>query len=332
MIIVRSPLRISYFGGGTDLPSWYKNNKKGGAVIASAINKYSYINIRYLEKFYDHNFRVRYYRNEEKLNISNIDHPIVKIILQKYYKNTKGLEIIHNADLPARSGLGSSSSFTNCLLKSVYELQKKKIPNELLWKKSLEIEQQVDGNGVGSQDQITTAIGGTNYIRFKKNKINIQKFKNLKNIEYFKDHCSLYFLGFVRDAKNIEKDKIKNIKNRSEIYNELLTLCFEAKKLFEKKNILNLNEIGELMRNQWALKKHLSNKVSNTKINQLYNFGLKSGAIGGKILGAGGGGFFIFLSKNKKEKKKLINKIDKIKVIDFKFDTEGTKVIYNNKF
>ena len=201
-----------------------------------------------------------------------------------------------------------------------------------MWKKSLEIEQKVDGNGVGSQDQITTAIGGTNYIRFKKNKINVHKFKNLKNIEYFKDHCSLYFLGFVRNAKNIEKDKIKNIKNRSEVYNELLTLCFEAKKLFEKKNSLNLNEIGELMRNQWALKKNLSNKVTNTKINQLYDFGLKSGAIGGKILGAGGGGFFIFLSKNKKEKNKLINKINKIKVIDFKLDNEGTKVIYDNKF
>ena len=328
MIIVRSPLRISYFGGGTDLPSWYENNSQGGAVLASAINKYSYINIRYLDKFYDHKFRIRYFKNEEKNQINKIEHPIIRNVLEKYHLNKNGLEIIHNADLPARSGLGSSSAFTNSLLKSIHLLKNKKISNNSLWKQSLKIERFVDGNGVGSQDQITTALGGTNFITFKKKRIIIQKITKLKNINYFKKHCSLFFLGFARNAKSIEKDKIKNINKKKKIYDQLFNLCLEANNLFQAKKDLNLNYIGELLREQWNLKKNLSTKVTNSNIDKFYELGINSGAIGGKILGAGGGGFFLFLSKNQREKKRLIDKVNKIKLVNFDFDEEGTKAIY----
>ncbi len=331
MIIVRSPLRISYFGGGTDLPKWYENNNMGGAVIASAINKYSYINIRFLEKFYDHKFRIRYFKNEEKNSIEKIEHPIIKSILKNFYNESKGLEIIHNADLPARSGLGSSSAFTNGLLKSLYFLKNKKISNSLLWKETLKIERLIDGAGVGSQDQITTAIGGSNFISFKKNNIKITQFTNLNNINFFIKHCSLFFLGFTRNAKKIELDKVENMHKKQLIYEELFNLCIEAKDLFKKKEGLNLNYIGELLRDQWDLKKNLSKKVTNSNIDDLYEKGLRSGAIGGKILGAGGGGFFIFLSKNMREKKKLIDQINKIKLVNFDLDKDGTKVIYNSQ-
>ena len=327
MIIVRSPLRISYFGGGTDLPSWYENNSQGGAVIASAINKYSYINIRYLDKFYDHKFRIRYFKNEEQNKIKKIEHPIIKSVLEKYHTNKLGLEIIHNADLPARSGLGSSSAFTNSLLKSLYLLKNKKISNNHLWKQSLEIERKVDGNGVGSQDQITTALGGTNFITFKKKKITIKKLTKLKNINHFKNHCSLFFLGFARNAKSIEKDKVNKMNKKKKIYDQLFNLCIEANNLFQAKKDLNVKYIGELLREQWNLKKNLSTKVTNPKIDKFYEIGINSGAIGGKILGAGEVVSFYFYQKIK-EKKRLIDKIKNIKLVNFDFDEEGTKVIY----
>lgn len=330
MIIVKSPLRISFFGGGTDFPKFYNTNKDGGAVIAAAINKYNFINIRELENFFNHKYRLRYYINEEINKISHIRHPVIKTILSKYLNNKKGYEIIHNSDLPARSGLGSSSSFTNALLKAVYAQLNLNIKKTDLWKKSLKIEQSIEKDGVGSQDQIITALGGVKFIKFKRDGVIIKNMKNLKNINFFKDRCSLFFTGFTRSASKIEKGKINLLKKNYSLYQDLLSICLEAFKNFENSKDISILNMSELLKEQWKIKKSLSNNVSNKNIDELYHYGLKNGAVAGKILGAGGGGFFMFLSKDKNQKKKLIKSIKSINLIDFDFDKEGSQILYRS--
>ena len=330
MIIARSPLRISFFGGGTDFPKFYKTNTLGGAVINAAIDKYNYINIRQLDNYFKHKYRIRYFVNEEINKIKDIKHPIIRLIFKKYLNNKNGYEIVHNSDLPARSGLGSSSSFTNALILASLSYQNLNINNNELWKKSIKIEQSIEKDGVGSQDQIITALGGVKFINFKSNQVKVLDLKNYENIKFFKERCSLFFTGFTRIASKIEKDKIKSLKQNYSLYQDILSICFEAYKNFESEKNINLSTMSELFREQWKIKKSLSDNVSNKKIDDLYNFGLKNGAVAGKILGAGGGGFFMFLSKDLKSKKKLIKKIKSISLVNFNFDNDGTKIIYRS--
>ena len=332
MIIIRTPLRISFFGGGSDLPSWYKNYNDG-CVLSTSINKYSYIQIRDLDNYFNHKYRVRYYINEEKNNVSDISHPVVRLVFQKFFnKKSKGVELIHNADLPARTGLGSSSAFTVSLLHSIYELKNIKFNNNKLWQDSINIEQNLLKEAVGSQDQIACALGGLNFITFKKKKIHVENLNIYKKkIACLEKNLSLVFLGLRRDAKKIEKDKILNISDSKNYLNEIVSVCKEGKKLFSSNNTNFLKEFGKLLNIQWDLKKQLSKKVSNKTIDEVYSWGMKNGAIGGKLLGAGGGGFFLFLSKNEIEKKKLINSFKDKNFIKFKFDVDGSKKIYDNR-
>jgi len=331
MIIIRTPLRISFFGGGTDFPEWYKNSSKGGIVIASAINKYCYINIRFLDKYYDHKYRIRYYVNEEKNNIKKIKHPIVREVLNNFVKKNddRGFEIIHNADLPARTGLGSSSAFSVSLIHAINKLQNISITKKKIWSSAINIEQKILSEGTGSQDQIITTEGGFNCIKFNKKNISIIKYNRFNaNINFLKKHCSLFFLGFARDAQKIEKDKKKNIINKIKDYEYLYELCSEAKKTLDDRRGNLMEKLSLLMREQWNVKKGLSNYVTNSKINDFYDYAIKNGASSGKILGAGGGGFFLFISSNLKQKKKLINKLNNFNYVNFDYDFEGTKKIY----
>jgi len=331
MIIVRTPFRISYFGGGTDFPEWYKNFYEGGMTLCAAIDKYCYINIRYLNDYYDHKYRIRYYKNEEKNKIDLIKHPCVREVLKKYGKSNLGYEIIHNADIPARTGLGSSSAFTVSLINAIHKLRKISINKTDLWNKAINLEQRILKEAVGSQDQIITTIGGFNLIKFKKNNIKIKQYpKNNININALKDNISLFFLGFGRDAKKIEKDKIRRLQDKKKNYFDLYKICEEATNIISGNNF-NITEIASLLNEQWKIKKALSTFVSNQKINNLYDYALRSGALGGKILGAGGGGFFLFLSRNRFEKKKLISNLLKFQHINFNYDYEGSKVVYETK-
>lgn len=332
MIIIRTPLRISFFGGGSDLPSWYKNYNDG-CVLSTSINKYCYIQIRDLDNYFNHKYRIRYFINEEKNNISDISHPVVRVAFNKFFKKkSKGVELIHNADLPARTGLGSSSAFTVSLLHSLYELKKIKFNKNKLWQDSIDIEQNLLKEAVGSQDQIACALGGLNFITFKKKKIHIENLSIYKKkISYLEKNLSLVFLGLDRDAKKIEEDKIFNISHSKNYLNEITSVCNEGKKLFLSNNNNFVKEFGILLNTQWNLKKQLSKKVSNKSIDEVYSWGMKNGAIGGKLLGAGGGGFFLFLSKNEIEKKKLINSFKDKNFIRFKFDIDGSKKIYDNR-
>ena len=330
MLTCRSPFRISYFGGGTDFPEWFNRNDKG-LVISTTIDKYCYVLLRTLPPFFSFNYRLRYFNTETVKKINQIKHPTIKNILQRYHHSKKGLEIIHYADLPALSGLGASSSFTNCLLSSVHKYNKIEISKKILAQQSVFVEKNLLGENCGLQDQYASAYGGFNQIIFKKNGISIKQIPISKEKKKLLENNTLiFFTGISRKANNIEKNKIKTLNKNIIYYEQIYELAKEAKKIFLRKNNESfLKYIAELLNESWKLKKELSSEVSNDYINNIYNFGLKNGAIAGKILGAGGGGFIMFLTKNSSQKIKLVKSLSKLINVDFKFEDQGTEIIHN---
>jgi D-glycero-alpha-D-manno-heptose-7-phosphate kinase len=333
MFIARVPLRVSYFGGGTDFPEWF--NLNNGLVLSSTINKYCYILIRELPPFFPFKYRIRYYNTETVKTIDQIKHPTVKQSLKHFYKKNSGLEIIHFSDLPSLSGLGASSAFTVGILRILFEIKKKKISNYALANNAIFIEKKILKESCGYQDQFACAVGGFNEINFKKNKIHIKPISTSnKNKKALEDNTSIFFTGVTRHADLIEKEKIKKMKLNKKLYKELYNTATEAKKIFASNTSTDdfLYEISSLMRESWNLKKNLSSKVSNSYIDQIYQYALSNGAVAGKILGAGGGGFMMLLSKSLEEKKRLISKLSKLKLVNFKFENSGCKLLKKNSY
>jgi len=325
MIISRTPLRISFFGGGTDFPDWY--NQSRGKVISTSIDKYSYVTARYLPPFFEFSYRLRYYIKEEVKKISSIKHSSIRETL-KYLKFKEKLEIIHNADLPAQSGLGASSSFTVGLLNCLYNLSGKKVSKKKLYLNAIEIEQNKIREYVGSQDQTTCANGGANIINFRKNKIIVSPISlNNNNLKKLENSVFLVFTGLTRKADLIEKEKLSNLKSNSKFYEELLRITDQAeKKLFSSSNIVE--DFADLMDEHWWLKKQLAKSVTNQEIEDIFKKGKKHGAYSGKLLGAGGGGFFMFLIDP--NKKRHFTKVFKnYIVVPVKFENYGSKIIYH---
>ena len=326
MIITRTPLRISFFGGGTDFPEWYEKNENAG-VISTSINKYNFINIRSLPPFFKYKHIVRYYKREEVMKISSIKHPSVRECL-KHQNIKQGIEIVHHADVPALSGLGSSSSFTVGLLNGLCAFKGENITKKELSYRAIKVERSLIKEKVGCQDQTVAAFGGFNHIKFK-SEFNIEVNPiaiKLDELNYFQSNLFLIFTDFQRNASDIEKSKLKNLNKIDdyllsirEIKDEAYTYMSSNKKDFDK--------FGKLLNEQWKIKKLLSNKVSNKKLDDIYNFALSSGSIGGKLLGAGGGGFFIFYVKKNKHKE-FREKMKKFLIVPFKFDFTGSQVIY----
>ena len=328
MIISKTPFRISFFGGGTDFREFYTQNHNSG-VIATTINKYCYISIRELPNFFDHLHRISYSKIEEVKSIQDIQHPVIKSILQMYKINT-GLEIHYDADIPARSGLASSSAFTVGMLNVIMEMLNEKRNKYILADKALYVEQNILKEAVGSQDQIITSFGGLNHIKFCKDgtyEINSLKL-DFEQKNKLLDHLMLFYTGTQRYAVNIESDKIKNIKKNSEYLKNISKIKDEALNLFSKKE-LNFFEIGNLLNNSWQQKKYLSSKVTLPLIDEAYETAINNGAYGGKLLGAGGGGFLLFIvppSRKNKVRRVLKNLLE----IVFNFENEGSKIIFNS--
>jgi D-glycero-alpha-D-manno-heptose-7-phosphate kinase len=298
MIVCRTPFRISFFGGGTDYPSWYKEHS--GMVLSSTINKYSYLTVRSLPPFFDYQYRVRYFQQEFAASIDDIQHPAVKECI-KYLNVENGLEIVHNADLPAQSGLGSSSTFTVGLLHALHTLQHKMPAKRELALQAIEVEQDRIGEAVGSQDQTAAAFGGFNIIRFgpgSPSNIDVspliipdQKLQDLQ------EHLLLCFTGFARTASTVAKVQIEATPSKEAELNRMYQLCEDAVSLLLSKDA-TLHSFGELLNEQWSVKRSLTDIVTNSKIDEIYEMGLRNGATGGKLLGAGGGGVHaIFCSK-----------------------------------
>ncbi|MFH1582621.1 MAG: kinase [bacterium] len=324
MIISRTPFRISFFGGGTDYPVWYRENK--GAVLSTTIDKYCYITLRYLPPFFPHKHRIVYSEIEMVKDVNEILHPAVRETL-KFLKIDKGIEIHHDGDLPARTGLGSSSSFTVGLLNSLYAL-KGFIPSKLqLAKEAIHIERDLLKENVGAQDQVAAAYGGFNKISFNGNdEIKVEPITIKKEkIKQLEDHLMLFFTGFSRFASDVAKDQIKNTPQKREELIQMGQMVDEAINILNKGE--NILEFGKLLDKTWQIKKTLSDKITTPEIDSVYQRATKAGAIGGKLLGAGSGGFMLFFVPPESQPEVRAELKDLLEV-KFNFENEGSQIIY----
>jgi D-glycero-alpha-D-manno-heptose-7-phosphate kinase len=324
MIINRTPLRISFFGGGTDLPAYYKENC--GAVISTTINKYCYISCRRLPPFFEYKHRIVYSKYEHVNEIDEIIHPSIRETF-RFMKIGDGLEIHCDGDLPARTGLGSSSSFTVGLLHALYALKGKMVSKKRLALESIYIEQELIKENVGSQDQVAAAFGGLNKIAFNGNhNIDVTPITIAKSRKQaFQDHLMLFFTGFSRFASDIEADKIKKISKKKDELDTLYKMVDEAVRILSEDG--SLIDFGKMLHESWKIKKSLSEKVSTSHIDDIYETAIRNGAIGGKILGAGGGGFVLFFVRPD-QRDKLREALGSLLYVPFGFDTTGSQIIF----
>jgi D-glycero-alpha-D-manno-heptose-7-phosphate kinase len=323
MIISRTPFRVSFFGGGTDYPKW--SQEHGGVVLSTAIDKYCYITCRYLPQFFEHNYRIVYSKIENVRTIDEIGHPAVRAVLG-YYHNEKGLEIHHDGDLPARSGLGSSSSFTVGLINAVNALHGSYISKEELAAQAIDVEQNVIGESVGSQDQISAAFGGFNRIEFLRDgSFQVAPIILRKNRLYeLQDNLMLFFTGLSRNAPEIAQSKIENFKNREIELFRMKEMVTEAITLLQGNG--PIADFGRLLRESWQYKRTLSSKVTNPEIDAIFDIAMANGAIGGKLLGAGGGGFVLLFVPP--ERQALIReKFRHLVNVPFRFENSGSRIV-----
>ncbi len=326
MVISRTPFRISFFGGGTDYPSWYREN--GGAVISTTIDKYCYISIRYLPPFFKHKHRIVYSFIENVSHFKEIKHPVVREVLN-LFKIDKGVEIHHDGDLPARSGIASSSAFTVGILNAIYALKGNMISKGDLANKSIYVERNILKENVGSQDQVAVAYGGLNKIIFSNDhSFRVEPVTLTKGrINELENHLMLIFTGISRYASNIAAEQLRNTSKKSRELTIMQQMVNQAVDILNSKT--DIIRFGELLHESWQLKKTLSRRISNTLIDKVYNQALKKGAVGGKILGAGGGGFLLlFVAPDKRENvKKQLKYFLEVK---FAFENNGSQIIYYN--
>ncbi len=326
MIITKTPYRISFFGGGSDYPEWY--NKFGGSVLSTTIDKHIYITTRFLPNFFKHKYRFVWSKIENVKKINQIRHRAVKNLL-KELKVKKGLEIHYDGDLPARSGMGSSSCFVVGLTKTLHELYGNKISKMRLAKEVINFEQNVMKEVVGSQDQVAAVFGGFNKISFrKKDKIKIKKIGTNKNIKKLENNLLLIYTRVNRTAHRIASTFVDKLTTSKRDYiKEMIEHVDEGEKILKYGDV---KEFGDLLNSSWILKKKLSPSITNYKINNLYDRAIKYGALGGKLLGAGGGGFLL-VYMDKKFRKKFFLDNKNIINIPFKFSNSGSQVIFKDE-
>jgi D-glycero-alpha-D-manno-heptose-7-phosphate kinase len=325
MTISRTPLRISFFGGGTDFPAWYKQH--GGAVLSAAIDKYCYVHCRKLPPFFDYKHKVVFFSKQEAFNdISEIQHPAVREVY-RFMDVKEGLVMQHDADLPSHSGLGSSSAFTVGLLNALYALRGTLITKKRLALEAIHVEQDMIKEAVGSQDQIASAFGGFNRINFTANSIEVNPI-TIDNGKILKlqSHLALFFTGFSRFAAEIEKDKLSHLDQKSSELKAIQSMVESAIGILNG-NDTSYDDFGRLLHESWLLKKNLSHLVSTPELESIYAKGLAAGALGGKILGAGGGGFFLFFIDPEK-RQSLQKALSPLTYVPFQFDNLGSQVIY----
>lgn len=324
MIISRTPFRISLFGGGSDYPAWYKEH--GGSVLGFAINKYCYISVRELPPFFEHKHRIVYSAIEMANKVDEIDHPSVRGVL-KELGDDKGLEIHHDGDLPARSGLGSSSSFTVGLINALYALDGRMISKRQLAHKAIHIEQGVIKEHVGSQDQVWAAYGGINRIDFATDdSISVTPMRISKGRrEELRGNLMLCFTGVSRIAETIARKQISNLKNRTDSIHKMTEMVDEAVEILGNDG-RPLSELGSLLDQSWRLKRELADGVTNAGIDDAYQAARDAGALGGKVLGAGGGGFMLFYVEP--DRRQAVSESLKTMLrVSFDFDMSGSKIV-----
>lgn len=327
MIITRTPFRLSFFGGGTDYNSWFERN--GGLVIGSTFNKYNYISVRKLPPFFDHRSRIVYSRAEEVLDNQDIQHPAVRNCL-KYLGITDGLEIHYDGDLPARSGIGSSSSFTVGFLNALHAFKGKMPTKYELARQAIHVEQELSKENVGIQDQILTCYGGLNVVEMGLgNQFRVTPLilpTDYKNS--LESHIMLAFSGQTRFSSEVAGKQIQKISAGS-LDDQMRTMYQIAVEGLDKfRANSDIVEIGKLMDKSWQVKRSLTPEVSTDLVNEAYETAIMNGAFGGRLLGAGGGGFLMLVCPPELQPKVKEALKNQIKVwVPFKFEEDGSRVL-----
>jgi len=324
MIICRTPFRISFFGGGTDYPAWYR--KHGGVVLGGAIDRYCYLTVRYLPPFFEHRIRVIYSHIENCQTIDDIRHPSVRESL-RFMNITRGVEIHHDGDLPARSGMGSSSSFTVGLLHALHALRGEVVSKQQLAAEGIHMEQEVLKETVGSQDQVFAAHGGVNTIHFGiSGDISVRPLTIPRSrLDELNDHLMLVFTGINRTASDIAGSYVAAIDDRRRELRTLMNLVDEATELLTSK--ADIHGFGELLHEAWTAKKSMGARVTNPEIDAMYEAARAAGALGGKLLGAGGGGFLLLFVPPDKQAN-IRKRLDKFIHVPFRFERTGSQIIF----
>lgn len=325
MIITRTPFRISFFGGGTDYPVYYREH--GGSVLSTTINKYCYITCRYLPPFFDHKYLIRYSRKELPNAIDEIQHPSVRECL-RYLNIDKGIEMVHTGDIPARSGIGSSSAFTVGFLHALYTLQGKIVTKRKLAFDAIHVEQDLIGEHVGSQDQVAAAFGGFNKIEFGNSEgIVVQPLPiGEHKLRSLQDSLLFYFSGFSRTASHIAQEQIKETPKKLAELQTMREMVDEAVSILNGRHD-SLQDFGKLLHETWMIKRSLTRNISTNHIDDIYETARRAGALGGKICGAGGGGFLtLYVPPDRQPCVK--EALKGLLLVPFRFETLGSHIVH----
>jgi D-glycero-alpha-D-manno-heptose-7-phosphate kinase len=324
MIITSTPFRISFFGGGTDYPIWYREH--GGAVLSTTIDKCCYITCRKLPPFFEYHSRISYSKVENVSRNDAIQHPSVRACLQ-FLSIEAGVEVHHVADLPARTGLGTSSAFTVGLLKALYALRNQMCDKRTLASQAIHVEQDLLGEAVGAQDQVSAAYGGFNRINFNQDgSIEVRRMLTSRDrLSELDQHLALYFTGFSRTASEIAQEQIRMTPHKKHELDTMVQLVDEGEAIIADP-VRPLYEFGRLLHEGWQIKRTLTQKISNPSIDEIYEAGLSAGALGGKLVGAGAGGFMLFfVPPDRREALRI--RLKKLLCIPFSMSSKGSEVI-----
>jgi D-glycero-alpha-D-manno-heptose-7-phosphate kinase len=330
MIIVRSPLRVSFFGGGTDHPAWL-NRGEQGAVLSTTIDKYIYVQMRRLPAVFDFNYRVAWGMLEEVQSLNEVQHPVVREALKHYGADEEsGWEVIYNADLPSKSGLGSSSSFTVSLLHAYFGNKERLCSKHMLAKEAIFVEQQLLKETVGYQDQIAAAYGGFNRIDFGPDgEFRVRPVQiNTARRHELESSMMMFFTGFTRSADEVERKKVAKFGDRTSELRSIYEMVDEGERILSDAS-RPVSDFGELLHHTWMAKRSLDPAVSNAMIDERYEGAMRAGALGGKLLGAGGGGFLLMYVPLSK-RAAVIESMKGMTYVPLKMERGGTQVVLYN--
>lgn len=325
MIITKTPFRMSFFGGGTDLPSFF--NEHGGAVISTTFDKYCYVNVRHMPPFHPYISELVHNRFERVNNIEDIEHPLIRECMRLH--DIHEIRLTYEGDLPARTGLGTSSTFAVGMLNAFCALKGKMMSKRQLAQEAIHVERDVLQEHGGWQDQVAAAFGGLNRIDFKDGNFSVHPIiispERKKELD---ENLLLFYTGIQRFSSEIQADTFAKPTDKVQQLKDMLALVNEAEKVLCDRDA-SLNEFGRMLDTTWKLKRGTGVKVSNGSIDELYSKAIKAGALGGKLLGAGGGGFLLFYcEKDKQEALKAA--LGQLMIVPFHFENEGTQILYYN--
>ena len=323
MIITQTPFRMSFFGGGTDMESYFREN--GGAVLSTTFDKYCYVNVRHLPPFFDYSSEFSYSKIERVNSLDEIMHPAIKNAMEML--DMHEIRLTYEADLPARSGLGTSSSFAVGMLNAFYALKGKYADKKRLAQEAIHLERVLCGEAGGWQDQIAAAFGGFNRINFSESGFDVLPvIMSPGRKKELNENLLMFFTGFTRFSSEVHKSNTVSDENKKAQLKEMHALVDEAEKVLTNSET-SLHEFGRLLDYTWKLKKQTGSSVTTSRIDELYDRGMRAGALGGKLLGAGGGGFLVFYVKPEC-KENVMREMSDLMYIPFEFEDGGTKVIH----